>query len=395
MKKFFKVLFACLLALFIVFFFRQHNIKLNNIISPFQNLSNKSDFVYTNNFKVNKLQPTVADYYFSQLNDSQKLIYSSIALGVSKYEKTISIKNYKVTDDTTSYNDVSDAIEAFFEDHPEVFYLDFKYQLNSIKSPLGNRLEVLVSYTDDANTIKQQISNVDDTIRDMTSDLTNLNEFDKELNIHDRLGQSTVYYNYVSDDSIPQCCHTSYGALIDKKAVCDGFTKALQLLLDRENIQTIFVSGKTDNKAHAWDLVKIDNNWYHLDLTSDKLVKQTDGTTPNVIHTYFNITDNQITATHSIDQKYKLPQAVSNDANYYIVTQNYIYGTNDFTSKLKEIVDKQKSNKVLEFACDNISDVPSKMTKTLYDMNFNNAQKTRGQYQIQYYNVLNTYIIEK
>ena len=392
MKKFLKVLVGCILALFIVFFFRQHNIKLSNVIAP---ISNKSDFVYTNDFKVNKLQPAQADYYFNQLSDSQKLIYSNIALGVSKYEQTISIKNYKVIDDTTSYSDVSDAIEAFFEDHPEVFYLDFKYQLNSIKSPFGNKLEVIVKYTDDANTIKQQISNVDDTIRNMTSDIASLNEFDKELSVHDRLGQSTVYYNYVSDDSIPQSCHTAYGALIDKKAVCDGFAKAMQLLLDRESIKSIFVSGKTDNKAHAWNLVQVGNNWYHLDLTSDKLVKQTDGTTPNVIHTYFNITDSQITNTHTIDQKYKLPQAVSTDENYYIVTGNYIYGTNDFKSKLIDIINKQSNSQILEFACDNISDIPSKMTKILYDMNFNNAQKTKGQYKLQYYNVLNTYIIPK
>lgn len=395
MKKFLRVLFICIFAIFIVYFFKIHNIKLNNLPISFESLTNKSDFVYTKDFKVNNLQPANSDFYYTNITDQQKQIYSSIALGVSKFEKTITVKNYKVIDNNTSYSDVSDAIEAFFEDHPEVFYLDFNYQLNNIKSPISNRLEIVLNYTDDINTIKMQINNIDSKIRDITSDLSNLNQFDKELAVHDRLGKMTVYYNYTSDDNIPQACHTAYGALIENKAVCDGFTKALQLLLDRESIESIFVSGKTDNKAHAWNLVKIDDNWYHLDLTSDKLVKQTDGTTPDVIHSYFNIPDEQILTSHIIDDKYTFPKAVSTAANYYIITQNYIYGTNDFDSKLKEIIQRQENNGILEFACDNITNVPNKMTKVLYSENFNNYANTQGTVQVQYYNVLNTYIVPK
>lgn len=394
MKKVLKILFICVFAILVVFFFRKNNIKIENLTTSFDSLINKSDFTYTKDFKVNKLQIANSDYYYNKLTDSQKIIYSSIAKGVNKYEKNISVKNYIVKDNDTSYNDVSAAMEAFFTDHPEVFYLNYNYQLNNVQSAISSKLEIQVTYTDVAYKINEQINELDDKIKEMTSDISSLNDFEKELAVHDKLGKLSSYYTTSSDD-IPQICHTSYGAIISKSAVCDGFTKAMQLLLDRVKIESIFVSGVTDNKAHAWNLVKINNNWYHMDLTSDKLVKQTDGTTPNLIHSYFNITDDQIQQTHKINNKERIPEATATQYNYYIYTNNYIYGSNDFETKLKEIVNFQNNNSILEFATDNITDVPTKMTKIFYNINFNNLAQKTGSISVNYYNVLNSYIVIK
>lgn len=398
MKKILRLVIVCALLIAIVYYIRANNIKIdtsNFNISQITNSFNKSNFAYTKDFKINKLQISDSDYYFNQLTSDQKLIYSSLALGVSKFEKDISISNYQVKDAQTSSTDVSKSIDALFNDHPEIFYLNFNYQVNNVKSALYNKLEVQVSYTSDANTIKSQIDQIDNIIRDMTNQTTNLNDFNKELYLHDSLGKMASYYNYTDESTIPQECHTVYGPLIDKKAVCDGFTKAMQLLLDRVGIDSIFVSGTTDNKAHAWNLVKLDNEWYNMDLTSDKLIKETDGNTLNVIHSYFNITTAQILNTHTIDKSFNIPSSTATNYNYYIYTNSYIYGTNDFDTKLTEIVNLQSKNSILEFATDEISDVPKKMTSLLYNLNFNDLKKVSGSISLSYYKVLNSYIVLK
>lgn len=66
------------------------------------------------------------------------------------------------------------------------------------------------------------------------------------------------------------------GALLKKKAVCEGFARAGLYLCQRIGIPCIFVSGQLQTSSvndtwgnHAWNFVELDGEWYLMDLTSD------------------------------------------------------------------------------------------------------------------------------
>ncbi len=94
----------------------------------------------------------------------------------------------------------------------------------------------------------------------------------------------------------------AYGAIVDKKAVCQGFSLGYMDMLQRVGISAAVVA--TTTYGHAWNIVCADGNWYHVDLTWDNpLVScgESIGTDwlGYVHHTYFLLSDAQIkTYTH-------------------------------------------------------------------------------------------------
>lgn len=63
--------------------------------------------------------------------------------------------------------------------------------------------------------------------------------------------------------------YESYGALVNGKAVCEGYAKAFKLLCDRAGIPCVLVGGKANGGDHMWNYVMIGNTWYLVDLTFD------------------------------------------------------------------------------------------------------------------------------
>ena len=61
--------------------------------------------------------------------------------------------------------------------------------------------------------------------------------------------------------------HDMRGPLLSNAAICGGFSYAFQYLLQRAGIEAIFLTGDTNIGYHAWNYVKIDNEWYFVDST--------------------------------------------------------------------------------------------------------------------------------
>jgi len=138
-----------------------------------------------------------------------------------------------------------------------------------------------------------------------------MSEFDRQLLVHDRLAARVTY-----DGSLPNA-HDAYGALIDGKAVCQGYAEAFQYLLRRVGIQSFIVTGVGVNAdgeiPHAWNLVRIDNKYYHTDLTWDDADDRP-------YHAYFNMDDHFITEDHAIAiTAYPMKECVELEANYFTV----------------------------------------------------------------------------
>lgn len=94
--------------------------------------------------------------------------------------------------------------------------------------------------------------------------------------------------------------HSAAGALLDGLAVCDGYANALDLLCYLSGIECICIKGKATNSTgqagiHAWNKVKIDGQWYNVDVTWDDPVS----TRPILRYDYFLVSDNDLARDHS------------------------------------------------------------------------------------------------
>ena len=101
--------------------------------------------------------------------------------------------------------------------------------------------------------------------------------------------------------------HTMFGSLIDGQAVCDGYAKSMMYLLNAVGVPTQFVVGSTDDGIlHAWNLVKIQGEYYHLDSTWGDQDEERIG----ALYEFFNEKDSYMMKTHSWDNK-SYPKAAS------------------------------------------------------------------------------------
>lgn len=113
--------------------------------------------------------------------------------------------------------------------------------------------------------------------------------------------------------------HNITGVFEGRGAVCEGYARAFQLLLNVRGIENVLVTGKTNgNVAHAWNLVRLDDGkWYWYDLTFDDIANYDWG----VKYEYFCATDESFLQTHVVDEStatgskflYELPARSTSD----------------------------------------------------------------------------------
>ena len=88
--------------------------------------------------------------------------------------------------------------------------------------------------------------------------------------VHDYLVNNCSFDESLKKSNI----YNLYGAIVNKEAVCEGYTKAFKYLMDKIGIECVVVIGKATNsenatERHAWNYVKINGNWYAIDVTWD------------------------------------------------------------------------------------------------------------------------------
>ena len=62
---------------------------------------------------------------------------------------------------------------------------------------------------------------------------------------------------------------TMHSALFEHRAICHGYAILLRAMLNESGVDCLYVSGPTTEGFHAWNLIKIDGNWYLADSTWD------------------------------------------------------------------------------------------------------------------------------
>lgn len=253
------------------------------------------------------------DYYGRmQLSGDLRKAYDRIAEAVEHVEATVEFDGL-----TVPKNDLMRVVQHYRDDYPQHFYLS-NDNLSYVYS--GNKVESLsLTYTmskSEIATAKAKLQKqVDALLKDVHGGLT---AYERERIIYHRL-INHVTYTASSDPAI----YTMYGALVNKKAVCDGYSHALQYLLYCAGIECIRVSGDSKGIPHVWNMVKLSNKWYHVDVTWDDPLIQ--GISDFAGYSYFNLTEAQIKEDHNIVPikdggtviSYDHPTATATDFNYF------------------------------------------------------------------------------
>ena len=95
-----------------------------------------------------------------------------------------------------------------------------------------------------------------------------MSDYDVVKTLHDYLVTHCDYDYRVDIGNMPFISHQAEGALLNGTAVCSGYAKAYEILLDAAGIPCETITGYAGG-YHAWNLVQVDGEWYHVDATWD------------------------------------------------------------------------------------------------------------------------------
>ncbi len=254
--------------------------------------------------------------------------------------ETFTIKSQTATSYDVSYE--SDLVEIFkkaIENYQGEIILNFKYRMsiNNASDILAKRLkETLTTYPmlicngdrchiyiqnqtcsrvtiklnyplKVVNTMKQYDTKAISGMTQMVNDVVDANMKDYQIEaalvkaLLNKVSYSQHDNNAINATSLS---HTLQGTFLDGKIVCDGYSKTLMYLLNMVGVPARMVEGSTTNQTqsnlgHAWNLVKLDGKYYHVDSTWADEYYESMG-----VLSYINELDDFISQTHIWDKKY-------------------------------------------------------------------------------------------
>ena len=146
------------------------------------------------------------------------------------------------------------------------------------------RFSIVKEYSkDDINVLNNRVKYIISKIisNDMSDEV-------KIRQVHNFLANNIKYaYTDMSDNA--------YGALIEGKAVCNGYADAFNIFLDKLEIPNY----KVVSEDHIWNAVYVNNKWLHVDLTWDDI--------NGIKYDYFLIDSNKLNIKdHNFNKKYYL-----------------------------------------------------------------------------------------
>ncbi len=212
--------------------------------------------------------------YYYMLTSKCRELYKQI------YGNAVNLNDTFIPVEVATPEEWNNALLSVVFDHPELFWLDtrqyteYDYKGNVVKvkiffyeDELGDIYE---AQTEFARMISALLAGTDELKTD----------YEKEVYIHDLLAAKLNYSPNPLDQS-------AYSAIVGNETVCAGYSKAFQVLMQQLGIPTYLSvgwgGGLVSGDMHAWNIIKLDKDYYNVDVTWDDQVP--------INYNYFNQSD--------------------------------------------------------------------------------------------------------
>lgn len=246
----------------------------------------------------------VTDYYrTAELTDQEKEVYDAILNDLGRLDERVLLE--------VDSSILQRILEVIRIEQLAYFHLSNRWiEVNKQTQDF----EIVYEYRLTADEVSSMNIASERAAREIMNGITpEMDDYDKLKYFHDYL-----VLNCENDTESPYS-DTIYGALVQKKALCEGYAKAFSYLCNLAGIENTIVTGQT-TVPHMWNMVKLGGNWYHVDVTWDNPDDVLHADYPEVIlYQYFMVTDSVIKNNHTI-RTYPAPppKATGRNENYFV-----------------------------------------------------------------------------
>ncbi len=279
--------FICLLVVFVLFAsnlavvssaYHTSRLEIKDFISDYDTFGEGElplifDNAQTYYYNSSKGKPIYSAY--SLLDDCQKKFYNTIVNadpGTLNLTINFDYGEFLVENFTQDY--LTEIMYAVIRDHPEIFYFDgysvtggYYYNDGTCIAVLYYYISIKSTSTYTEEVLPEYYVALENSVKNVTVDLSNRYNFVKS--IHDYLCNNAYYPDLNSTDYVGNA-HDAYGALVEGRTVCEGYSEAFKLVCDYYKIPCVCITGTANGGGHMWNAVQMDDGmWYLLDITWD------------------------------------------------------------------------------------------------------------------------------
>ena len=315
------------------------------------------------------------------LKQEEREIYQFLYNGFVKHKEYIVIPG---TSSTVNYHKV---IRAVLSDNPDIIYFNCNC-IKVIDLILKKTIQVFPEKSAKQSFDKQkELSAVGDLIcRKIMKEC--FDNYQRVLAVYLYL-QDTVIYDInemnraLAGDYHYSDTHNAFGALVNRRAVCDGIASAVSLLLGKIGIKCMTITGTSaiygqKKVNHAWNIVEIEGKYYHLDTTWD-ISKHS--MFDEYAYDYFLQNDENMAFDHDWDV---MSAPVCKEDNLSYFSKNRLFVSN--MMQLQQILEHnlEKRNKVFHLKIAYNLSLPENMEAFMEEKLHYSASRLGLAFQMQY-----------
>lgn len=238
---------------------------------------------------------TYSHYYRYKLAEDEKAVYDALEEGVRH-------RKVEVKTPPCGEKSLNRVLFALNFDNPDLFYVDFgSFSLLRYWGYCVFR----VRYYMELAAQRDLESQVRAVLRPLLQQAVGLPPEQACMVVHDWLVRRCTY---CGDNVQPNSSHNILGAFLSSSCICEGYARAYKYVMDHLRIRCTLVVGKGINPdgisgSHAWNLVKLGKNSYHVDVTFDHMFAES-----YCSRAYYMLSTPQILLDHSIDELFPVPE---------------------------------------------------------------------------------------
>ena len=277
-------------------------------------------------------------FAYESLDAQEQIWYEEIEQALGEMTDTVKLSTEPIGQGLDE-QDIDRIFQCVLIDHPEIFYTTgYTYT----KYSRGDRtvgIDFAGTYSlpveEAVNKAEEIRGRASEWLSDIPSDAS---EYDKVKAVYEKIIFSTDYDLNASDNQ------NIASVFLGNSSVCQGYAKATQYLLNHLGVMCTLVQGTVDTgEAHAWNLVRVDGDYYYVDTTwGDASYRMEDGSgqeeLPEINYDYLCVTTQELLRTHRIESVVDMPECTATQANYYV--REGVYFTSYDAEQMQSIFDR-------------------------------------------------------
>lgn len=196
---------------------------------------------------------------------------AAVVEALKRFEDPIDVSKFAV-----EYGWDADKLVELFHDvqwnHPEIFWVSKSWRYQWWQKDDGSATKFIfrdLDYAFGPDKLSRKQKEFDKAVAEALASAEGASDdAEKALRLHDHIVRICDYDTAAAkrNDTSP-LARTAYSALVRRSAVCEGYTMAYRLLLQRVGIQSEEVL--SDAMRHCWNYVRLGDSWFHADVTWD------------------------------------------------------------------------------------------------------------------------------